>query len=101
MKYILVRIAIILLLVVAAYHVSDCIQESVRVQDSTYNFDGVIAFFRMLVAIIVLSMAVFIGEAYAFGKQKKIKERNLSLFLITAILLLVLFFSGYFFQFAL
>lgn len=99
MKYLSIRITLLLLAIIIAYYISDYIQDHAKVAAGDYNFEGVIAFFSFLSAIISVSLALFTYEAYRFHKRYKIKERNLSLGLIAAIVLLLLVFSGYFVEF--
>jgi len=88
------------LCVIAIYYISDYIQESAIVEEGDDNFYGVIWFFKLLLLLVFISVVVFSYEAYKLNRQKKIKERNLSLILIALIVLMVLIFGGYFLQFA-
>lgn len=99
MKYLSIRIALLLLAIIIAYYISNYIQDHAQVAAGDYNFEGVIAFFSFLSAIISISLGLFTYEAYRFHKRYKIKERNLSLGLIVAIILVTLIFSGYFVEF--
>ncbi|EEI90232.1 hypothetical protein HMPREF0765_4183 [Sphingobacterium spiritivorum ATCC 33300] len=99
MKYIGIRVILLLLLLVVIYYVSDYIQEHTVVDDGDYNFEGVIAFFQMTLALSIISVGLFIYEACQFHKRKENKKRNASLILISLILIVLILFAGYFFQF--
>ncbi|QQT25208.1 hypothetical protein [Sphingobacterium spiritivorum] len=99
MKYIGIRIVLLLLLLLVIYYVSDYIQEHTVVDDGDYNFEGVIAFFQMTLALAIISLGLFMYEAFRFHKRKEIKKRNASLILISLILIVLMLFAGYFFQF--
>ena len=99
MKYIFTRIIILILLVVAVKYFSDSVAEHTEPAEYGY-MEGAKTFFTLLFALAIISTGIFSYEAYRFHRQKKIKDRNKSLILISSVLLLVLIFSGYFFQFA-
>jgi heme/copper-type cytochrome/quinol oxidase subunit 2 len=99
MKYIFLRIVIIILGMAFIYHISDYIQDNTEIEDGGYNFEGIIWFFRLLLAFVLICLSVFGYEARLFHKQNKKKQRNISLTFIGVIILLMLLFSGYFSQF--
>ncbi|MGJ1286429.1 hypothetical protein ACR79P_21730 [Sphingobacterium spiritivorum] len=99
MKYIGLRVILLLLLLVIIYYMSDYIQEHTVVDDGDYNFEGIIAFFQMTLGLAIISLGLFIYEACRFHKRKELKKRNASLILISLILIVLILFAGYFFQF--
>jgi membrane associated rhomboid family serine protease len=99
MNYIVKRVVLLILIVIAFYYISDYIQETAVVEPGDFNFEGVIAFFRMSLILVIVSLAIFGYEAYIFHKQGRKKERNVSLGLIISIVLLIAIFAGFFLQF--
>jgi len=85
--------------VIAVYFISDYIQDTAVVEPGDFNFEGVIAFFRMSLVLVIVSLGIFGYEAYTFHQRGKKKERNVSLSLIISIVLLVAVFAGFFLQF--
>jgi len=99
MKYIFIRLILLILGVVLIYYISDFIQNSAVVEDGGYNLEGIIWFFRLILGFIIVSIGVFAYEAHLFNKQNKINQLNTSLILIGIIVLLMVIFGGYFLEF--
>ena len=97
MKYILIRIALMTAAVIAIYYVSNYI--AANAEPEVGYMEGAIAFFRMTLAVAIIGLSVFTYEAYRFNRQHKIKERNHSLVLMVLMVLLLIVFGGYFFEF--
>ena len=98
MKYILIRITILILAIISINYISDYIGEEAH-EDFGYLF-ATIWFYRFLFALAIISLCIFSYEAYRFNKKNCKKERNLSLFLVAIVLLPLLACIKYFIEFA-
>jgi hypothetical protein len=84
-------------MIAVIYFSSDYIGEHA---DPEYGYmENTSSFFRLLFALIIISLSIFSYEAYKFYRQNRKKELNISLTLIALVLFPVLFFIKYFFVF--
>lgn len=99
MKFIIKRIAMLILSLALIYSISDYVLKKARENGRGFSSEGDVCFTRLLLALAIISISVFSYEAYKFNKQSKIKERNRSFILVFSILILVIVFGEYFMKF--